>query len=81
MCPPELFDGLIWLADRGLAVTTVEPRARAGRHRSAAHAGFPAAEVLTRSLQDWRPNEAGFPPRDGVVVNSLHWTDPDVQYA
>jgi hypothetical protein len=62
VCPPQLFDGLIWLADRRLAVITVKLRpelAAIARRRLAA---FPAAEVLTHPFQDRRPNEAGFMP-------------------
>ena len=67
------------LAQRGLAVTAVElgPGLAAIARRRLT--GFPAAEVVTSSFEDWRPQEAGF---DAVVaVNSLHWIDPRLRYA
>jgi SAM-dependent methyltransferase len=68
------------LAERGLAVTAVElgaALAAVARHRLA---GFPAAEVVTSSFEDWRPAPGG--PADAVVaVNSLHWIDPKLRYA
>ncbi|HET9111133.1 MAG TPA: methyltransferase domain-containing protein [Ktedonobacterales bacterium] len=62
------------LAERGLAVTAVElgPELAAIARRRLA--GFPAAEVVTCSFEDWRPHGAPF---DAVVaVSSLHWIDP-----
>jgi SAM-dependent methyltransferase len=67
------------LAQRGLAVTAVElgPGLAAIARRRLT--GFPAAEVVTSSFEDWPPQEAGF---DAVVaVNSLHWIDPRLRYA
>ena len=67
------------LAERGLAVTAVElgPELAAIARRRLA--GFPAAEVVTGSFEDWRPPGAVF---DAVVAfNSLHWIDPPLRYA
>ncbi|MDR3032505.1 MAG: class I SAM-dependent methyltransferase, partial [Kitasatospora sp.] len=42
-------------------------------------AGFPSADVLTTSFEDWQPHRGCF---DAVVaVNSLHWIDPRFRYA
>jgi hypothetical protein len=42
-------------------------------------AGFPAAEVVTCSFEDWQPQGA---IADAVVaVNSLHWIDPQLRYS
>lgn len=102
VCPPELFDDLMWLAGlkpgdrvveigcgagqatvplakRGLAVIAVElgPQLSAIARRRLS--GFPDVEVVTRSFEEWRPQEAGF---DAVVaVSSLHWIDPQLRYA
>jgi len=67
------------LAERGLAVTAVElgPELAAIARRRLA--GFPAAEVVTCSFEDWQPQDAMF---DAVVaVNSLHWIDPQLRYS
>ena len=67
------------LAERGLAVTATElgPALAAVARRRLA--GFPAAEVVTGSFEDWEPAQAGF---DAVVaVNSLHWIAPALRYA
>jgi SAM-dependent methyltransferase len=67
------------LAERGLAVTAVElgPELAAIARRRLT--GFPAAEVVTCSFEDWQPQDAMF---DAVVaVNSLHWIDPQLRYA
>jgi SAM-dependent methyltransferase len=67
------------LAERGLAVTAIElgaPLAAVARRRLAA---FPAVEVVTSSFEDWEPAKTPF--NAVVVVNSLHWIDPAVQYA
>ncbi len=67
------------LAERGLAVTAVElgPELAAITRRRLA--GFPAAEVVTCSFEDWQPQGAMF---DAVVaVNSLHWIDPQLRYS
>ncbi|MFB9834231.1 class I SAM-dependent methyltransferase [Actinoallomurus acaciae] len=67
------------LARRGLAVTAVEPGAGLAAVARRRLAGFPAAEVVTRSFEDWRPKGA---PADAVVaVNSLHWIDPALRYS
>ena len=67
------------LAERGLVVTGVElgaDLAAIARHRLA---GFPAADVVTSSFEDWLPPRAAF---DAVVaVNSLHWVDPPLRYS
>jgi SAM-dependent methyltransferase len=67
------------LAERGLAVTAVElgPELAAIARRRLA--GFPAAEVVTSSFEDWQPQGAMV---DAVVaVNSLHWIDPQLRYS
>jgi len=67
------------LAERGLAVTAVElgPELAAVARRRLA--GFPAAEVVTCSFEDWPAPDARF---DAVVaVNCLHWIDPRLRYA
>lgn len=67
------------LAERGLAVTAVELGAGLAAVARRRLAGFPAAEVVTGSFEDWPP------PRDpfdaAVAVNSLHWIDPQLRYA
>jgi len=67
------------LAERGLAVTAVElgPELAAIARRRLT--GFPAAEVVTCSFEDWQAQDATF---DAVVaVNSLHWIDPQLRYS
>jgi len=67
------------LAERGLAVTAVElgPELAAIARRRLT--GFPAAEVVTCSFEDWQPQDAVF---DAVVaVNCLHWIDPQLRYS
>jgi SAM-dependent methyltransferase len=68
------------LAERGLAITAVElgPELAAVARRRLT--GFPAAEVVTCSFEDWPPPpDARF---DAVVaVNCLHWIDPRLRYA
>lgn len=67
------------LAERGLAVTALElgPELAAIARRRLT--GFPAAEVVTCSFEDWQPQHATF---DAVVaVSSLHWIDPQLRYA
>lgn len=70
------------LAERGLAVTALElgpELAAIARHRLS---GFPAAEVVTCSFEDWRPQDTLFAAVDAVVaVNSLHWIDPQLRYS
>jgi SAM-dependent methyltransferase len=67
------------LAERGLAVTAVELGAELAAIARRRLAGFPAAEVVTSSFEDWPPPAA---PADAVVaVNSLHWIDPEIRYA
>jgi SAM-dependent methyltransferase len=67
------------LAERGLAVTAVElgPQLAAIARRRLI--GFPAAEVVTSSFEDWQPHHALF---DAVVaVSSLHWIDPQIRFS
>ena len=67
------------LAERGLAITAVElgPELAAIARRRLT--GFPAANVVTGSFEDWKAPGAGF---DAVVaVNCLHWIDPQLRYA
>ncbi|MGH3378154.1 MAG: class I SAM-dependent methyltransferase [Actinoallomurus sp.] len=67
------------LAERGLAVTAVELGAGLAAVARRRLAGFPAAEVVTSSFEDWRPRDT---PVDAVVaVNSLHWIDPRLRYS
>ncbi len=67
------------LAERGLAVTAVELGAELAAIARRRLAGFPAAEVVTCSFEDWQPQGG---PHDAVVaVNSLHWIDPQLRYS
>jgi len=68
------------LAERGLAITAVElgpSLAGLARQRLA---GFPAAEVVTSSFEDWRPPD-GVSYDAVVVCNALHWIRAEVRYA
>lgn len=67
------------LAERGLAVTAVELGADLAAIARRRLAGFPAAEVVTGSFEDWQPHDAPFDA--AVAVNSLHWIDPQLRYA
>lgn len=67
------------LAERGLAVTAVELGAELAAVARGRLAGFPSAEVLTTSFEDWEPQGAPFGAV--VAVNSLHWIDPPLRYA
>jgi SAM-dependent methyltransferase len=67
------------LAERGLAVTAVElgPQLAAIARRRLV--GFPAAEVVTSSFEDWQPPDTLF---DAVVaVSSLHWIAPQIRFS
>ncbi len=67
------------LAERGLAVIAVELGADLAAIARRRVAGYPAAEVVTCSFEDWQPQGGPF---DAVVaVNSLHWIDPALRYA
>jgi SAM-dependent methyltransferase len=67
------------LARRGLAVTAIELGAELAAVARRRLAGFPAADVVTSSFEDWQPRGA---PVDAVVaVNSLHWIDPRLRYS
>jgi len=67
------------LAQRGLAVTAIELGAELAAVARRRLAGFPAAEVVTGSFEDWQPDGA---PADAVVaVNCLHWIDPQRRYS
>lgn len=67
------------LAERQLAVTAVELGRELAAIARRRLTGFPAAEVVTCSFEDWQPPDARF---DAVVaVNSLHWIDPELLYA
>jgi SAM-dependent methyltransferase len=67
------------LAERGLAVTAIELGAGLAAIARRRLTGFPAAEVVTCSFEDWQPQGA----RAGAVVavNSLHWIDPQLRYS
>jgi SAM-dependent methyltransferase len=67
------------LTERGLAVTAVELGADLAAIARRRLAGFPAAEVVTGSFEDWQPHDAPFDA--AVAVNSLHWIDPQLRYA
>jgi cyclopropane fatty-acyl-phospholipid synthase-like methyltransferase len=67
------------LAERGMAVTAVEPGAHLAAVAGRRLAGFPSAEVLTTSFEDWQPRAGGFDAL--VAVSSLHWVDPGIRYA
>lgn len=67
------------LAQRGLAVTAIELGAELAAVARRRLAAFPAAEVVTCTFEDWRPQ--GAPPSAVVAVNSLHWIDPELRYA
>jgi SAM-dependent methyltransferase len=67
------------LAERGLAVTAVELGAGLAAIARRRLAGFPSAEVLTTSFEEWQPHGGPF---DAVVAfNSLHWIDPPLRYS
>jgi SAM-dependent methyltransferase len=66
------------LAERGLAVTAVEPGAHLAAVARRRLTGFPSADVLTTSFEDWQPR-GGFDA--GVAFNSLHWVDPRFRYS
>jgi SAM-dependent methyltransferase len=70
------------LAERGLAVTAVELGAELAAITRRRLAGFPAAEVVTCSFEEWQPPDTLFGAVDAVVAfNSLHWIDPQRRYA
>jgi SAM-dependent methyltransferase len=67
------------LAQRGLVVTAIELGGGLAALARRRLAGFPAAEVVTCSFEDWQPQRA---LADAVVaVNSLHWIDPQLRYS
>jgi SAM-dependent methyltransferase len=67
------------LAERKLAITAIELGAELAAIARRRLAGFPAANVVTSSFEDWQPQDA---PVDAVVaVNSLHWIDPQLRYS
>jgi SAM-dependent methyltransferase len=67
------------LAERGLAVTAVELGADLAAVARRRLAGFPAAEVVTSSFEDWQPQ--GDPADAVLAVNCLHWIDPELRYS
>ena len=67
------------LAERGLAVTAVELGGELAAVARRRLAGFPAAEVVTCSFEEWQPD--GAPAAAVVAVNCLHWIDPQVRYS
>jgi SAM-dependent methyltransferase len=70
------------LAERGLAVTAVELGSELAAITRRRLAGFPAAEVVTCSFEDWQPPDGLYGAVDAVVAfNSLHWIDPQLRYA
>lgn len=66
------------LAERGLAVTAVELGANLAAVARRRLAGFPSAQVLVSSFEDWQ--DEGTPAQAVVAVNSLHWI-ADLRYA
>jgi SAM-dependent methyltransferase len=67
------------LAERGLAVTAVEPGAALGAIARRRLAGFPSARVVASTFEAWPPDGGPF---DAVVaVNCLHWIDPALRYS
>ena len=66
------------LAERGLAVTGVELGAELAGIARRRLAGFPSADVVTSSFEDWQPRGAFAAV---VAVNSLHWIDPSLRYS
>lgn len=67
------------LAERGLAVAAVElgPALAAIARRRLS--GFPAAEVVSSTFEEWQAPDASL---DAVVaVNSLHWIDPQLRFS
>lgn len=70
------------LAERGLAVIAVELGSELAAITRSRLTGFPAAEVVTCSFEDWQPPDTLSGAVDAVVAfNSLHWIDPQVRYA
>lgn len=67
------------LAQRGLAVTAIELGAELAAIARRRVAGFPSAEVITCSFEDWQPH--GTPADVVVAVNCLHWIDPQLRYS
>ncbi len=67
------------LAERGLAVIALELGAELAAVARRRLAGFPAAEVVTCSFEQWQP--PGTPFDAVVAVNSLHWVDPPLRYS
>lgn len=66
------------LAERGLAVTAIEPGAalaELARHRLAR---FPDVRVQTCTFEAWEP--AGGPFDAVAVFNAFHWIDPALRY-
>jgi SAM-dependent methyltransferase len=66
-------------AQRRLAVTAIELGAELAAIARRRLAGFPAAEVVTCSFENWEPR--GTPVDAVVAVNSLHWIDPRLRYS
>jgi SAM-dependent methyltransferase len=67
------------LAERGLAVTAIELGAGLAAIARRRLSGFPAAEVVTSSFENWQPR--GRPFAAVVAVNSLHWIDQQRRYS
>jgi SAM-dependent methyltransferase len=67
------------LAQRRLTVTAIELGAELAAIARRRLTGFPAAEVVTCSFEDWQPR--GTPVDAVVAVNSLHWIDPRLRYS
>ncbi len=67
------------LAERSLAVIAVELGAGLAAVARRCLAGFPAADVVTSSFEDWAPPGPAFDA--AVAVNSLHWIDPQLRYS
>ena len=66
------------LAERGLAVTAVDPGASLAAIARRRLVAFPGARVFTTTFEEWVPDQGAF---DAVAAfNSLHWVDPEVRY-
>lgn len=67
------------MAERGLVITGVELGGGLAAVARRKLASFPGSRVLTTSFEAWEGERGGF---DAVVViNSLHWIDPELRYA
>ncbi len=67
------------LAQRGFAIVGVEIGAKLAAFTRRKLATFPNVEIINSSFEAWDAGGACF---DGVVVvNAVHWIDPEIRYA